>query len=144
MKIVKKLEDLFGIKNEDHREIIKYDLKAMLDSVNVFDDLTVEDYDPEKEGWFVYFEEGDNLIKDNEAAVLYESSYGILHKWGDMLPGWETVIKIDDLYLIHMVINNEFTMTYYLPDKLVENSLVKLFLEDQLENTMTLKEYIKR
>ena len=141
MKVIKNSADVDNVLNDDHHAIIRKDFEDLIAAV---DDERAFPYDPEKEGWLVYFEKGDNLFEDNSEAVIHKENDGIYHTWGDISPGWEFVIQVDDLWIISMVVNNEFVMTYYLPDDVVDNINLHDELQKHCENTFTLERYINR
>ena len=98
-------------------------------------------YNPEKEGWMVYLETTNELYEDSSDALLFKESDHIYHTFGDLGEGWEHACKIDDVFIIVMIMNNEFGMTYYVPEDICDKKLHN-HLENRIEFSQTLEEYM--
>ena len=119
MIIIKCRDDINKIKNVFHQHAI-YDWYFTMDFR--------EDYDPSEEGWVVYIEDGDeiiNLKEDIPEAMLFKETEGIYHSMVEPgIPGWEAVDRIDEMFNVLVLMNNEFGMNYFIPRR--ENMDTKL------------------
>ena len=122
------------------------DLKKLPSNVcplMTIDRFYLKDYNPEKEGWLVYFENADELYKESSEALLFKDSDYIYHSIGSLGVGWENVFKIDNIFVIVTLMNNEFGMTYYIPEDICSKIFLS-YLKTHLEDSFTLEEYILR
>ena len=114
IKITKRREAL-AIPDLVHKELILRDIDNYW--VNDID----HPWDPESDGYLVYFEEKDkNAMFGDIPEIGIQHKYGgIYHQWmTNSGPMWEGVIAHEDeLYVVTVLFNNEFAVIYYIPNR---------------------------
>jgi hypothetical protein len=131
MKVIKQKEDIYTVKNPHHKHILLEFFREVM--ARIYTDGGT----PEDNGWMVYFEKGDDLFSENADACMQKESDGIYHKWpslGDIdmgHTGWEAVERYEDLYIVTVIMNNSFGMSYFIPDESWIDPILLRTLEDE-------------
>ena len=114
MIIIKTFEDTELIPDDPDREAVQRFFREVMA-------VLYEEAPSEEIGWCVYFEEGDDMFGVNPEAGFHfgehKGIYFTLFEDPDSTPGWEAVDYSDDMYVVTMVMNNDYAMTYFVPDR---------------------------
>jgi len=114
MIIIKSYEDTDEIRDPSDRKVVQDFFREIMR-------VLYEEAPPEEIGWCVYFEEGDDMFGVNPEAGFHfgehKGIYFTLFEDSDSTPGWEAVDHSDGMYVVTMIMNNDFAMTYWVPDK---------------------------
>jgi len=108
---IEKRADLLRIENESHRAEVREYLEDILEPL-------YEETTPEELGYLIYLEPSDELFASNDELYFDAAAEGILFKLFLDTPCWESVSEKDSGYLILMLMNNEFGITYYISKEL--------------------------
>lgn len=78
-------------------------------------------------GFMVFFEEGDNLFDDNEAAHLSKVNRGIYFDYFENGNCWEAVEDHGNMFEVLALMNNEYGVTYFIPkEEWVDKDLIEM------------------
>ena len=118
--------DVQHIKNVAHRAFIKErhmtvdsmlrnDTQLALSKMGI---VATNERITESIGCSIYIEEADNLF--SSSVELNFDDTGIYHAFWNNTPSWEAVDKVDDLYVITWLANNEAGYVYFLPEEIAK------------------------
>jgi hypothetical protein len=134
MKIIKKKEDIYEVKNPHHKHGLLEYFKEIMEPI-------YKDSSPDGVGWLVYFEEGDDLFGINpEIGFHNKHAGGIYHEIFPGTPGWEAVENYNEMFLVTVIMNNEFAMTYFIPDEGWVDPILLRTLKDESIGNLILEE----
>jgi hypothetical protein len=108
MIIVKNHKDLERIKNEAHRSVVSAFLCNVLEPIQEYANEPIDDI-----GYAVYIEPWDFPYA---SVQFYRGTLHHFDFWEDVFNQWENVDKIEDLYSVLHLVNDDFGITYFIPD----------------------------
>ncbi|RLA26271.1 MAG: hypothetical protein DRQ62_00110 [Gammaproteobacteria bacterium] len=120
---LKKKEDLLAIKDNRHREVVAEYLELILP--------LYEESPPEDIGWQLYLENAADI--DVLRDVHHTDAEGnniYVEEWGG---GWEAVDDLLTMFLVTVIMNNEFGMAYFVPKGEWMDDTLKAALEERSE-----------
>ena len=112
MKAIREKRDIYPIKNPYHKHSLLVYFEEVMKPIYATGS-------PDNDGWMVYFEKGDDLFQavNPEAHFFSSEGKGIYQETYPGVNGWEAVDLLDDLYVVTVVMNNSFAITYFVPNE---------------------------